>query len=553
MNNNRDKRSVPVSCPTDCGGGCPLLARMQGGRIVRLTNNPLGGRYLQGCIKGFRAAEALDAPDRLLKPLIRSGPRGTGRFREVSWREALDYTAAKMADIRRESGPEAFLNLGGSGSWRAALHNTANLANRFFSLFGGSTQKTGSYSSQALRFTKPFVLGDDWVGSDPQTIEHSRMILLWGANPAEARMGPEWLPRLRRARRNGAALIVLDPRRTETAKKLNAEWVPLRPGSDVALMLAILYVLITEDLIDHDFIARCCSGFSALADRVLGRLESPRADPEWAAAICGLTPEAIIHLARRYGRAKPAALIPGLSIQRTLGGEDTVRLAVALQAATGNIGRPGGWTGVFPYHATPSPRMARPPVPPDSAQAEIPVYCWADAVLEGRAGGWPSDIKAIYNLGTNYLTQGADVSKNIQAFKQAELVVCHDLFLTPTARYSDVVLPPAHFLERSDLVTPAGGNYLLYSAQAARPRAKLPTDYEILCGLAKRMGFGPEFSENRGQNEWLNYLIDHSESPGSGGVQADGHSYTGGSTQNRAGRVRGGSKGPSPIHPLRAH
>ena len=339
------------------------------------------------------------------------------------------------------------------------------------------------------------------------------MILLWGANPAEARMGPEWMPLLRRARRNGAAIIVLDPRRTETAKQLDAEWVPLRPGSDVALMLAFLYILIAEDLIDHDFIGRCCSGFSALADRVLGRLEPPRADPQWAASICGLTPEAVIHLARRYGRAKPAALIPGLSIQRTLGGEDTVRLAAALQAATGNIGRPGGWTGVFPYHATPSPRMARLPVPPDSAHAEIPVYSWPDAVLEGRAGGWPSDIKAIYNLGTNYLTQGADVGKNTKAFKQAELVVCQDLFLTPTARYSDVVLPPAHFLERSDLVTPAGGNYLLYSAQAAKPRANLPTDYEILCGLAERLGFGPEFSENRGQDEWLNYLIDQSEIP----------------------------------------
>ena len=132
MNNNLDKKSVPVSCPSDCGGGCPLLARIQGGRIVRIANNPLGGRYLQGCIKGFRAAEVRDAPDRLLRPLIRSGPRGTGRFREVGWREALDYTAVKMADIRRESGPEAFLNLGGSGSWRAALHNTSNLANRFF-------------------------------------------------------------------------------------------------------------------------------------------------------------------------------------------------------------------------------------------------------------------------------------------------------------------------------------------------------------------------------------------------------------------------------------
>ena len=504
-------RTVPVSCPLDCGGGCPLLAHLREGRIERITTNPRGGKFLQGCIKGFRAADTAGAPDRLLHPLIRTGPRGSGRFRKASWDEALNLVASRLLEIRRAHGPESVLNLGGSGSWRAAFHTTSGLAKRFFAQFGGYTGKIGSYSSQAYSFTAPFVLGTLQAGSDPATIEDSRLILLWGANPAEARMGPEWMPRLRRARGKGARIVVLDPRRTGTVKNLKAQWIPLKPGSDAALMLALLHVLITEDLIDQDFISRYSSGFETLQDRVLGRSGPPPATPAWAARISGLDPEIIVGLARDLGRTKPAALIPGLSIQRTLGGEDTVRLAVALQTATGNIGLSGGWAGVFPYGTTASPRMAGLPLPPNPSRMEIPVYRWADAVLEGRAGGWPSDLKVIYNLGTNYLAQGADLAKNIRAFEQAELTVCHDLFLTPTARYSDVVLPAAHFLERSDMVTPAGGNYLLYSAQAVPSRADLPTDYVVLSGLADIMGFGPEFSEGRSPEAWLEHLVAESE------------------------------------------
>ena len=508
---NRNETTLPVSCPLDCGGGCPLLAHLKNGRIRRISVNPLGGRHLRGCIKGFRALEGMRAPDRLLKPLIRTGPRGSGQFREAGWDEALDLVAGRLDEIRRKHGPEAVLNLGGSGSWRAAFHTTSGLARRFFALYGGFTEKVGSYSSQAFSFTAPFVLGTIKAGSDPATIESSRLILLWGANPAEARMGPEWMDRLREARRKGAEIIVLDPRRTRTAKLLEAEWVPLRPGSDRALMLALLHVLLTHGLVDRGFIERCSSGFRPLEERVLGRHGTGPASPQWAGPLCGLSPETIRELGLRFGRAKPAALIPGLSVQRTLGGEDTVRLAVALQTATANIGRPGGWAGVFPYGTTDSPREAVLPVPANPSPARIPVYSWADAVLQGRSGGWPSEIKAIYNLGTNYLVQGADLAKNIRAFQRAELTVCQDLFLTPTARHSDVVLPPAHFLEREDMVTPAGGNYLLYSAQAEPPRDGLPTDYEILRALAKRLGFEEEFSERRNAEEWLEHLLARSE------------------------------------------
>lgn len=511
QNQTRSQTTLPVSCPLDCGGGCPLLAHLENGRARRISANPLGGRYLQGCIKGFRALEVRNAPDRLLAPLIRTGPRGSGEFRKASWDEALDLVANGLDRIRRKHGPQALLNLGGSGSWRAAFHTTSGLAKRFFAFYGGFTEKIGSYSSQAFSFTAPFVLGTTGAGSDPATIESSRLILLWGANPAEARMGPEWMPRLREAKQRGAGIIVLDPRRTRTAKDLESELIPLRPGSDRALMLALLHVLITRELIDREFIERCSSGFGPLEARVLGRDGSAPASPDWAAPICGLAPEAITDLALRFGRAKPAALIPGLSIQRTLGGEDTVRLAVALQTATANIGRPGGWAGVFPYGTTPSPRESVLPIPANPSGIRIPVYCWADAFLEGRAGGWPSDLRAIYNLGTNYLVQGADLAKNIRAFLQAELTVCQDLFLTPTARYCDVVLPPAHFLEREDMVTPAGGNYLLYSARVAEPRGGLPTDYEILRGLAKRLGFEEEFSEGLEAGEWLARLMAESE------------------------------------------
>lgn len=515
MGKNRETKAtrvVPVSCNKDCGGGCPLLAHVEDGRLVRITDNPSGTPYMVGCVRGYQMGRVVYAPDRVLKPLLRVGPRGSGQFKEIAWREALDYAAERLAEIKARYGCQAIIKLGGSGSCRGALHNTSRLTTRFLGLFGGYTGTYGSYSSAATGFATPYVLGTTQAGLDPATLQFSKMIILWGANIADTRFGCELEARIREAKERGTALIVIDPRRSRSVTQLGAEWIPVWPGTDTALMAAVLYVLLGEGLVDRAFIERYSVGFEALERYVLGAEDGVAKSPSWAERICGTPQETIVAFARRYGRAKPAALIPGLSIQRTLGGEEAARMAIALQVATGNFGQLGGSSGANIWGRLPTPRCGAMPIPPLPAQPAVPTYRWPDAILEGRAGGYPTEIKAIYNVGGNYLSQGSDIRKNIRAFNKVEFAICHDYALTPTARYCDLVLPTTTFLEREDIVFPAG-NYLLYSHQAIDPLPEAKNDYDIFCELAERLGFLEEFSEHRTAEQWLDRFLAESEVP----------------------------------------
>jgi anaerobic dimethyl sulfoxide reductase subunit A len=510
----KSSAKVPVSCNRDCGGACPLLAHIRDGRVTRITNNPLGGRHLFGCIRGFQMTETLYSPERLKMPLLRTGPRGSGSFKEIEWSQALDIVAEKLSTVRAESGNPALLPLGGSGASRGALHNTSRLLFRFMGLLGGCTEPTGSYSSAATSFASPYVLGKGWSGIDPSTLLFSNLIVLWGANIADCRFGSEMPARLREAKRKGTEIIVIDPRKTATATRLGTQWIPILPGTDTAMMMAVLYVLIEEDLLNPAFIERYSVGFDTLKRHILG-LDDGRGNaktPRWAEKICNVPAEIIAEFARKYGRTKPAAFIPGLSIQRTIGGEEAVRMAIALQVATGNLGVKGGSSGTITWENLPRPKLRGIGVPRNPAKVSVPVNAWPDAVLEGTEGGYPSDIRAIYNVGGNYLVQGSDIHKNIRAFEKVAFSVCHDYFLTPTAKHCDVVLPVTTYLEREDIVF-AGGNYLLYSNQAVHPQGGARNDFHIFSELAGRLGFKDAFTEGKDEQMWLESFVEASEVP----------------------------------------
>lgn len=503
---------IPVSCNRDCGGSCALLARVEDGRVTRVVDNPAGGPYMEGCVRGYQMARVLYAPGRLLRPLLRTGPRGSGQFREAGWDEALDLVARRLAAIRDDHGAESILRLGGSGSCRGALHHTGELTARFLSMFGGYTETAGSYSSQAVSFVLPYVLGTRHAGIDAATLQDSQLIILWGANVADCRLGGETYRRVLEAKRRGAAVVAIDPRRTATVTQLSTCWLPVRPGTDSALMLAVLYVLFTQNLADLAFLARYAVGAAELERYVLGLADGQPKTPAWAAALCGTPVEQIEDFALLYGRTKPAALIPGLSIQRTLGGEEASRLAIALQTVAGNLGVCGGSSGANGLGALPGPKMGSLPVPAHPQPPSVPVYRWPDAILDGTRGGYARDIRAIYNVGGNYLVQGSDVHKNIRAFEAVEFAVTHDLFLTPTARYCDVVLPTTTFLERQDIVF-AAGNTVFFSNQASAPLGQARNDYDIFCGLADRLGFGPRYSEGKDEDAWLRSFVAASDVP----------------------------------------
>jgi anaerobic dimethyl sulfoxide reductase subunit A len=517
---------LPVSCNLDCGAGCALLAAVRGGRLEAIRDNPLRPPLARGCARGYAMSRRVYAPDRLTRPLLADGPRGSGRFREAGWGEALTRVADALAAVRERHGPQSVILLGGSGSCRGALHNTEALGPRFLSLFGGFTATSGSFSSAAERFVAPYLFGTPHTGLDPATLERSRLILLWGANIADVRFGASLESWVRRCRRRGVPVLVVDPRRSRTAARLADEWVPVRPGTDAALMAAVLHVLLEEERVDRAYLARYTSGFEQVEDYVRGRgpwAGAPRS-PAWAEGVCGTPAPAIVRLARRYAEGRPAALIPGLSIQRTVGGEEAMRMSAVLQAATGNAGLPGGSTGGNIWGRLPGPRCGRLPALPAAgfgAKAAVPVYLWADAVLEGRAGGFPTDLRAAYNLGGNYLCQGSDVRKSLRALSSLELVVSHEQFLTPTARWSDVVLPATTFLEREDIVFPEG-NFLFYSRQAIEAVGQARDDYDILRDLAAHLGFEEAFSEGRDEAAWLKSFLEQSEVPDPEGFRRTG-------------------------------
>jgi anaerobic dimethyl sulfoxide reductase subunit A len=507
-------KSIPVFCGKDCGGNaCPLLLEIEGGQGLRLLSNPAGGHFIKACRRGFDLLKEHYAADRLTRPLIRTGPRGSGSFREAGWEEALALVAARMADIRTRYGAASVLCLASSGC-TSALHGSQNLTKRFLNVTGGCTVFFGNYSWGAAKSVLPYVLGSRWTeaGTDAATMRSSKLVILWGSNLMDTRQGAEMPRRLLEAKKRGVPIIAIDPRRTTTVRHGSTWWIPCRPGTDAALMLAVLHVLLSDGLVDRDRVRALSTGFDELARSVLGQGGGAARTPAWAETICGVPATEIRRLAHAWAAARPAMLIPGFSIQRVQDGEDVYRLTIALQLATGNFGVRGGSTGSL-NNILPSPRVGTMSAMMSPGQPSIPVLRWPDAILQGERGGYPADIKAVYAAGGNLLNQGGDVRKAMAAFDALDFAVCHELFLTPTARHCDVVLPAASALEKEDIGLPWLGNYLLYKPAALPPVGSTRSDYEIFRDLAERMGAGPAFSAGRSAAQWIDAFLAASEVP----------------------------------------
>lgn len=507
---NDQIRKVLVSCNKDCGGGCPLVATVENGKIIKIGNSPYQTPYMNGCIRGFGMTKAINHPKRVTTPLKRVGKRGEGKFEPISWEQALDEVAEKLEFVAKNHGEEAVFLSGGSGSCRGIVHNTSALAQRFFGLFGGYTGCSDTYSYAAINFATPFVVGNESPGFDPVHLKKTKQIILWGANIIENIFGCETPGYLREAKKNNIPIIVIDPRETDTVKQLASQWISIRPGTDSVLMMALLYEIITQFKPSESYIETYSVGYQMLEDYILGKEDGIVKDPQWAEKICDVSAKVIKQLAADYAKTSPTAMIPGFSYQRALGGEEAVRLGIILQFLTQNFGIVGGSSGSSYWGGLPSPQINKIPTGRNPKECFIPVYSWADAVLGGKKEGYPSNIKCLYTIGGNFMVQGSDIAKNIRAFEAVDLVVTHDYFMTDTAKYSDYILPTTTFLERED-VTFSSFNYMLYSAKAVDPIPNVKNDYDILCELACRLGFGEQFSENKTSGQWLEDALERSE------------------------------------------
>jgi len=502
---NIDNGVYTTSCGYDCGARCLLTVKVRDGRIEKISTDDFQGLKLKACPRGLAQDAVVSDPGRLMQPLKRKGQRGSGEFEPVSWDEALGTIASELKRVRETFGSESIYFNPGSGAF-AALHSSSTVPRWFFSMLGECTTGWGSVSFEGAIRSSLATFGSYFSGSSRDNLLHSKMIILWGWNPAATRFGSDTAYYLGEARKKGIKIVSVDPRQNHTANILDAQWIPIRPGTDTAMMAAMAHVMIEEGLADELFLTRYTSGFDQFSDYVLGKIDGTAKTPAWAQEVCGTPKDAIIQLAREYARMKPAALMPGWAPGRSAYGEQFHRGAAVLSAMTGNLGVKGGYaaggTDVVPHGLIPSGL----PVP-KIKHHRVHFTKMYDAILQGKSGGYPSDCKLLYIIGSNMLNQNPNLNKGLKAFAVPEFIVVHDLFLTPTARYADVVLPVTHFLEREDVIQPyIGGAYRIHMDKVLDapdgPRSDLSI-FTDLAGLMEMDGYN-----DKSEEEWLRFICD---------------------------------------------
>ncbi len=544
---------IRTGCPAhNCGGRCLLKVHVHEGRITRIETDdrpehpehPEFAPQLRACTRGRAYRRRQYHPDRLTTPLRRSGPRGSARFEAISWDTALDELAAQLVRVRDTHGYGALHVPYGTGGYSQLTG--AQTARRLLNLFGGHLGHYNSYSWGALNIVTPATFGTTKVGNERQDWLNAKIILMWGWNPAEARDGTnsDWF--ILQARRRGARVICIDPRHTPSAASLADEWIPIRPGTDSAMMIAMAQVIVAEGLHDAGFLKRCCSGFDpsqmpasasgeeSWRDYLLGTRDGMPKTPEWAEAICGVPAETITRLAREYATLKPGVLYQGYAMQRRAYGEQVVRAGISLAALTGNIGIPGGWASGLASQPTAGPFWSAFPEGDNPHGLTIPCFLWTEAVLRGEQMGrehgvrgleargktrLDSAIKLIWSVASNVIAnQHGDLNATAELLRDESLIefICvQDNFLTPSARFADLVLPACTQFETWGLADGwKYGQEVILMPQVVEPLPETRSDYRICAGVAEALdrlenkGLYDAYTEGRDERTWTAWILD---------------------------------------------
>ncbi|MBU2552740.1 MAG: molybdopterin-dependent oxidoreductase [Proteobacteria bacterium] len=519
-------RIVRTTSAFNCGGRCPLRLHVRDNVIIRIEGDDAAEPdQLRTCLRCRAYRKHVHHPDRLLQPQKRVGPRGEGRFEPISWEEALEIAAGELERVKETYGSASIL-LAVSGGYLGSLHEGARATGRLLSLFGGYTTHYGNVSSEGPIWAATTQLGTPLTGHSRDDLLNARLILLWGYDPARVITGTNTMYELVRAREAGARIVSIDPRYHDSAAVLAHEWLPVHPGTDTAVMAAMAWVMIEEGLCDFEFLDRYTIGFDRFRDYVLGLEDKTAKTPRWAAELSGAPADRITALARAYATIKPAALMDAHGPARSAMGEQFSRMAITLAAMTGNIGRSGGGVGGafmnLPFghmYAAPMIPGVRNPVEAGGPslrgsldlnlrlQKRIHTNRIFDAILEGTRGGYPADIRLAWFLGNNFLNQLGNTNKAARALKQLEFMIVSELFLTPTARFADLIFPVTSAAERNDLTRgwPSG---LYYTAvnRAIEPLGACRSDLEIAMALAAKLGL-EEFG-TFDEEDWLRTFVE---------------------------------------------
>ena len=501
----KEDRIVTTTCSYDCGSRCLLKVHIRDNTITRISTENQKGLHIQACPKGLAQHSVVHHPDRLTKPLKRIGPRGGGEFQPVSWDEALDTIAKKIQYTKAQFGTESIYFVTNTGSM-ATLHNTPAVTQRFFGLLGKCTTTWGDPSCEGAIQSAMATFGTDATGSTRDNLLSSKLIVLWGWDPLVTRFGPDTIPYLSQAKKGGATIICVDPRKNDTCHALADEWVPVRPGTDTALLAAMAHVMITEKLLDEPFIDKHTYGFDKFRDYVTGKADGVPKSPAWANLICGTPVESIIKLSRAYAGNRPAALIAGWAPGRTAFGEQFHRAVSTLSAITGNMGIDGGYTAGGTDFVDIGNIENTLPIP-ETRHHEVHFAGLYDALLHPAPEGKHPECRLLYIVGCNLLNQNLNLNKGKQALHKVDFVVTHELFLTPTARFADIVLPVSNFMEREDIGQPfIGGPYCIHMNKILDPLEGVKSDFDIFDEIAKRVSI--DNYNDQSDEQWLETFLE---------------------------------------------
>src|ERR1700675_3003443 len=467
---------VRGACPHDCPDTCALHVTVENGRAIKVEGDPehptTNGVL---CTKVARYLERTYSDARVLHPLQRVGKKGDGRFRRISWDEALDTIATRFTKIAASpDGPQAILPYSYAGTM--GLLQYGSMDRRFFHQLGASLLDR-TICSAAGKAGYIATVGAA-IGIDMEEFENARLILIGGSSPIVSNL--HLWSRIQEAKRRGAKLIAIDPYRSQTAEKCHLH-LALMPGTDAALALGMMHVLIGEHLIDRDYIDRYTLGFEQLSVRVR---DYP---PQRVAQITGLAVDDIVALARDYGSIRPAAIRLNYGMQRHAGGGMAIRTAACLPALVGAWRDPAGGallssSGTYPVNGAALER-------PDliwNAPRTINMSTIGNALL----GADDPPIRALFVYNANPVAVAPDSTKVCAGFAREDLFcVVHDVFLTDTADYADIVLPATTQLEQTDIHLSYGHLYALANNAAIAPLGEAKANTEVFRLLASKMGF----------------------------------------------------------------
>lgn len=527
---------IPGAGTNNCGGRCLLKLHVKDNVIVRVSTDDEpddpNAPQVRACVRGRSYRKTFLHPDRLKYPMKRVGKRGEGKFERITWDEATTIIANELKRVRETYGPSSRYPIYAYG-YNAAIQGM-NLGKRLLALDGGYLEFRNDYSMACMEVATPYTFGTMMSGNSADDWQNSKLIILWGFNSAENIYGSLSNYYLRKAKEAGAKIIVVDPRYTDTAVALADQWIPLRPTSDAALMSAMAYVIITENLHDQAFLDKYCLGFDeahmpegvpagqSYQSYLLGTNDGTPKTPEWAEQISGVPADTIRQLAREYALVKPAALVQGAGPQRHANGEQIVRGGTVLAALTGNIGIKGGFASGAAFFGRQN--IPAVPIPENPFKGSIPVFMWTDAIVRGTEMGakdgvegvekLPSDIKLIMNLAGNALiNQHGDINKTIEILSdesKVEFIVVSDIFMTPSAKFADILLPGDTAWERDNIAPPWGGfgDYVIYANKIIEPPFECRSEYDWLADVAEKMGLKDQFTEGKeDMTAWCRWLV----------------------------------------------